>query len=154
MKMDCGQPNHLLASSTETHGAARAILPLHVLYPVISVPWYKQININGNYNQRLSHAMNSIHEKGMVNPVVVLVTTAAEWQQRYEASSKGSNGREFMMPPNIEGEIYQVMCGCKRLYIAKMDGYTHIDCLVTKDLDLVSNICKQQRISRKEIDKS
>jgi len=144
----------LIATSTATYeGAVREILQLPFLYPIISVAHYRQINVNDNYKQRLALTEESIRKNGMVNPLVVLVTNAQEWEQRLRIMQAGSeNHGEFTKTPNVSGDIYQVMCGCKRLWIAKMAGYTHIDCLVTRSVEKASDICKAQRKSGREID--
>ena len=144
----------LIATSTATYeGAVREILQLPFLYPIISVAHYRQTNVNDNYKQRLANTEESILKNGMVNPLVVLVTNAAEWEQRLRIMRVGSqDDREFTKTPNVDGDIYQVMCGCKRLWIAKMAGYTHIDCLVTRSVEKAGEICSAQRKSRKAID--
>ena len=146
----------LIATSTATYeGAVREILQLPFLYPIISVAHYRQINVNDNYKQRLASTEESILKNGMVNPLVVLVTNAQEWEQRLRIMQAGSQDHgEFTKTPNVDGDIYQVLCGCKRLWIAKMAGYTHIDCLVTRSIEKAGEICSAQRKSRKDIDNS
>lgn len=141
----------LLAENKEDYGVVREILPLHFLFPIISVQHYINTNLHGNYIQRLTGTVDSIKEKGMLHPLVVWKTTPQEWRQVIDISDKSSL-TDFTQPPMHNDIVHVVMCGCRRLYAAVNLGYTSVDCLVTDSMKKVGEICPQQRKKFKGLD--
>jgi hypothetical protein len=143
--------NTLLAENKEDYGVVREILPLHFLYPIISVQHYINTNLHGNYIQRLTGTVDSIKEKGMLHPLVVWKTTTEKWQELIDVSSNDEL-TQFTQPPMHNDIVHVVMCGCRRLYAAVNLGYTEVECLVAYSLKNTSRICPQQRKAFKGLD--
>lgn len=141
----------LLAENKEDYGVVREILPLHFLFPIISVQHYINTNLHGNYIQRLTGTLDSIKEKGMLHPLVVWKTTTDEWQELIDVS-RNDGLTEFIQPPETPDKVHVVMCGCRRLYAAVSLGYTSVECLVADSIKQTSSICPKQRKNFKGLD--
>ena len=148
--------NVLFASNLESHGALKEILLLRDLSPIISVDHYILTDLHGNYRERYDLTKASIEKSGMLNPIVVVRTTAAEWTKQYQISSNGDSLTKHTTPPDDPtSPVNVVLCGCRRLHVAESLGYTHIDCLVVDSFKEAGLICPRQRKNFKQkVDKA
>jgi hypothetical protein len=142
----------LFASNLESHGAVREILLLRDLSPIISVDHYITTNLHGNYRERYDLTKSSIVKNGMLNPLVVVRTTADVWQRQHQISSNSDSLTVHTQPPDDpRSPVNVVLCGCRRLHIAESLGYTHIACLVVDSFEDAGRICPKQRKNFKQL---
>lgn len=74
-----------------------------------------------------------------VNPVVLLRTIREEWLEY-----KKSKANFILDPPDIDGEILQVICGHNRIELYKQSGRTVIKCVVFDSREEAAEECRRQ----------
>lgn len=88
----------------------------------------------------------SIVKYGMQHPIVVCPITIGKWREMLEYNPG-------MLPPPKGRDadvVYMARCGNNRVRLAKDLGYTHISCIIVKDVKSSTSICRKQREQQTE----
>jgi len=87
----------------------------------------------------------SIENGEMDYPIMLLDTDQKYWQNVHERYYRKSNPNMPEVAPERNGRVLVVWKGRQRYQLAKELGYTHIDCVLEKDLHKIVTIAMEEK---------
>ena len=87
----------------------------------------------------------SIENGEMDYPIMLLDTDQKYWQNVHERFYRKSNPNMPEVAPERDGRVLVVWKGRQRYQLAKELGYTHIDCVLEKDLHKIVTIAMEEK---------
>ena len=87
----------------------------------------------------------SIENGEMDYPIMLLDTDQKYWQNVHERYYRKSNPNMPEVAPERDGRVLVVWKGRQRYQLAKELGYTHIDCVLEKDLHKIVTIAMEEK---------
>lgn len=126
----------VLGAKNKALGGEVSSLPLNLLHLTVQ----NKTDVAKRFYPRVE---DSLKTKGLLNPVVVFKTTAAEWRGAFFTQAE----EMVRCPKDFKDNevVYLVMCGNNRCRAATALNYTHIDAIVCTNLEEVGPLCKKQR---------
>jgi len=87
----------------------------------------------------------SIENGEMDYPIMLLDTDQKYWQNVHERFYRKTNPNMPEVAPERDGRVLVVWKGRQRYQLAKELGYTHIDCVLEKDLHKIVTIAMEEK---------